>query len=201
VFDGNHATTSAGAVSALARQGALHFRNNLLVDNSADSGNAYVASLSAQNDTLTTTLIVEFNTIVGSGCLAPNMTGCLAAVQVCCDKVGVWNNVWFDNDVADLRIAALSEAVVVNNIYGQLVGAAPVASQNNVVTSANPGFVNYLDRNFVPRLTSLMRDAATDDFPLPANDLPGLPRVLGPMPDIGAFESPSIFSGGFESLP
>lgn len=65
--------------------------------------------------------------------------------------------------------------------------------------NVDPGYVGDLNLRLAPG--SPLVDAGIERYgvTIPVNDMDGLPRVVGPAIDIGAFERQTLFDDGFEN--
>jgi hypothetical protein len=127
------------------------------------------------------------NTIYGNG--ADHAGG---GIFVNSGSVEMYNNIVYGNTAplgGDISLSNPGSKKGFNNNYSNLEGAW-TSSGNNV--NIDPLFVDPAHNNFHLQSTSPMRDAGTSAVSsppgLPETDFQGNPRIVGPAPDIGAYE-------------
>lgn len=186
---------------------SLNVVNNLFSNNqsSTDYGGAANLMLDYSNG------LIRFtnNTIVGNHTTATTSTAAggvyFSAAQG--DGIDIYNNNFWNNDVADISVATGNQTsyVLRNNDIDQILGTQPGIDENNF--HADPQFIdpNSTDiaLQYTPKRSSPLVDAGRTPGPamffyLTNSDLAGIDRTIGTV-DIGAYENDLIFADGFET--
>ncbi|GJM10079.1 MAG: hypothetical protein DHS20C11_23550 [Lysobacteraceae bacterium] len=109
------------------------------------------------------------------------------------------NNLAWGNDGVDLILMPTGAPYeLLFNAYDSFSGATSASSTGNIF-EPTPDFEDGLF-NYRLKRTSELVDAGTASFTgwISAKDLDGLPRVIGPQIDIGAFENDVLIDNGFD---
>lgn len=193
-------STMVGGGMRLFSEGIVSVRNNLfLLNRCAFSNCAIIATVNAA-DSSTTRAFFGNNTIVGNQCTSGSTCTDTGARFGGSARAVFYNNVFAANSNGDLNLFSFSGGSVdlYNNSIVSITGTAPTVMSGNIAF-ANPQFVDLLNDDLRPTLTSPLRNAGTDLFALQSLDLAGVARVNESIVDIGAYENNDlIFANQFD---
>jgi hypothetical protein len=200
VIVSRNVSTQFGGGLAVYSEGIVNIRNNLFLLNQCSMSNCAISATVNAASPTTTRAFFGNNTIVGNQCTSGSSCTATGARFGGSASAVFYNNVFAANSNGDLDLFSFSGGVV-DLYYNNLVsvtGTAPNASVGNIAF-ANPQFVDLLNDDFRPTLSSPLRNAGTDQFVLETLDLAGEARINEGHVDIGAYEnSDRIFADAFD---
>ena len=189
--DMNHWSKGAGAYIA-AHQSDVIIRNNIIAKNFAQGptdpqgGGLWVATTHTGNINLIGNTIYN-NQYINQA----NKGGGVYLYGG--GSAYVYNNIIYDNSAtqgADIYFEDVTNRVGYNNNYSSMYGTWTDSGGN---LDTDPLFVSIQNNDFRLQPTSPMINAGATAVPtppgFPSTDYAGNPRVMGPAPDIGAYES------------
>ena len=190
--DMNHFSKGAGAYMA-AYQSDVIIRNNIIARNSAQEGatdpqggGLWVANTNTGNIYLIGNTIYN-NQYINGG----NKGGGVYFYGG--GSAYVYNNIIYGNSAtegADIYFEDVTSRVGYNNNYSSMYGTWTDSGGN---LDTDPLFLSDTNNDFRLQPTSPMVNAGATAVPtppgFPSTDFEGNPRVMGPAPDIGAYES------------
>ena len=197
----NNDASLYGAGVLAGTGGTLVIRNSVFLANRCGSTNC-AASLTQNNPAANYSAVFAQNTVVANTCFASASDTCAGGVRLWAGAGGsglFLNNIFVANTLSDLLLSSPSIDVLYNN-YDSIGGNEdPVTLAGNVI-GVYPKFVDLFGGNLRLAPDSPVRDAGFALAGMNGDvDLDGLPRVIGPAPDMGAYEEQDvIFVGGFD---
>ena len=199
IFRNNEANASGGGLIA-GTGGRMVIRNSVFLANRC-GGSHCAASLTQNNPAADYSAVFAHNTVVANGCFADASDTCAGGVRLWAGSGGTGlflNNIFVANTLADIVLNTATIDVLHNN-YDALGGNAPPATVEGNVVGVYPKFIDLFGGNLRLAPDSPVRDAGLELTGQNGEvDLDGLARVIGPAPDMGAWEVPDlIFVDGF----
>lgn len=189
-----------GGGLAFYTEGIVNIRNNMFLLNRCSTSNCAISGTANASDPTTARVFFGNNTIVGSQCTSGSSCTATGARFGGSARAVFYNNVFAANSNGDIDLFSFSGGSVdlyYNNVVS-ITGTAPATTVGNIAY-ANPQFLDLLNDDLRPTLTSPLRNAGTDQFVLQSTDLAGEPRINEGRVDIGAYEnSDRIFADAFE---
>ncbi len=212
----NSGLYTGGGLSIQSRQGNVKLENNLIMANSVSEnyGQSYGGGgyMRTNNNCILVNNIVTRNSAEGTtdpqggglylGCSAILIGNTIYGNQAnkgggvyfgWGDTASVYNNIIYGNSATqgeDIYFESVTNTIGHNNNYFDMFGSWTDSGAN---LNTDPLFVSIQNNDFHLQPTSPMINAGTTTVPdppgLPATDFEGNPRVMGPAPDIGAYES------------
>jgi hypothetical protein len=199
VIERNVSTTFGGGMS-LYSEGVVNVRDNLFLLNRCTTSNCAITATVNATSGASTRAFFGNNTIVGNQCTSGASCTATGARFGGSARALFYNNVFAANSNGDIDLFSFGGGSVdlYYNNYVTATGTAPILTVGNI-SFANPQFVDLLNDDLRPTLTSPLRNAGTDAFVLSTLDLAGKPRINENRVDIGAYEnSDRIFANNFE---
>ena len=199
IFRNNDARTFGGALVA-STYGTLYVRNTVFLANRC-GGSHCAASLTQSSSLPYYYAVFAQNTVVANGCLPEASNSCAGGVRMATggDSAGLFaNNIFVANEFADIVLSSPRIDVLYNN-YDALGGIHPPDDLMGNVIGVYPDFIDLFGGNLRLAPDSPVRDAGMEMGVSGELDLDGLPRIIGPAPDMGAYEVPDlIFVDSFD---
>lgn len=193
LFLGNEGTNQAGALAAVSEK-SLRLINNFFIGN--QSGWFATASLFCNGIGVPDPCIEILNNTVTGNTTATGHGGIL--VEGSCASCFIDNNILYGNDNDDLFLnTAIGLACRVNHNDIQDYSGTPHSMTGNM--SVYPEYVGFFNFHLAPDSPLVDAGIKRLSAPLPPYDADGLPRIVGPAIDIGAFERQTLFHDGFEN--
>lgn len=189
--DINHLSVGGGVYvySGSSTDATFVIRNNIIAGNAAQGADPHGGGLYVYHysDTGTVTHLIN-NTIYGN---MANKGGGVSIYRS--NNANTYNNIIYGNSAmqgADIYFQNVTSTIGYNNNYSNMYGTWTDSGAN---LNTDPLFVSTQNNDFRLQPTSSMINAGTTAVPdppgLPSTDFEGNPRVTGPAPDIGAYES------------
>jgi hypothetical protein len=196
--DSNTATTIGGGGRIGSDGGSVTLRNSLFRNNRCGAYSCAVTVFTSFGNPASLRGFVGNNTFVNNRCSAGAPGTCFGGADVGGSaRQAVYNNLFFDNDGADLYLAS-PNVLVFNNNVAVIDGDAPSSSGGNK-NVRDPGFVEAASQNYRLEPDSPLREGGTAGYGSGTLDFDGNPRLNDQQYDIGAFENQNVlFKDGFE---
>jgi len=185
IFVGNLSSSGSGGLSGGSDNGLTRIDNNLIVDNHSVGGWG-----GGQINCNGSEFFITNNTFADNS--GPVDGGLRISGSV---PTWITNNIFWDNAGWDLNLGSMTPILMHNDI-DDLLGTPDPGSVNNL--SIDPEFVGGGDYHL--KVSSSTVNVGWN-FPaggLPIQDLEGGPRIQGSVVDMGAYESPVLFTDDFE---